>query len=725
MRIDHFAYQQATRVAGFGLLLQLAVGLVLLVLAQVLGDMALGAAALYVIPGVVVWVALIIVFNQHRLERLEALERSEIEAARRDGRGVFDQETVVSDAAARRLATLHTYLVPVASLLYAGLLAFLGVGLLQYYGQLDDVAGELDQFSVGNALGWQLAVCVGLSLVSFIFSRFVAGMSRQFAWVSLRGGAGVMVGTSIVLLAITVGIVLHVFQQPRAMELVATGVAWFMLLAAAETLLNFVLNLYRPRRPGEFPRPAFDSRVLGLLAAPDNIVRSINEAINYQFGFDITSSWGYQLLLRSFAALAGLGAVVLVLLSMIVVVGPGQQAVRLRGGRLVGEVQHGTMFMKWPWPFETTEVVDVGRIRSLTLGPKASRSEAVNRWISPPSPEPDRHPLIVAASTIAVERRADLGPGSTARQALGAGTPASWTTRTSAPPTADDALAEGAASQFALIDADVVMTYRIRDGGLLDWLMFCSDARLRRSTLDMRERALRAIAMRELSQYLSTVPIEAVLSPQGGSLGAALRERIQTAFDRAATGVEVVAVLAPMLKPPGEAAETFESLSIETQNARKTLEEAQRDTETTMAMLIGDATQADRVVAAIRAWQELRSTRGDEDPEVLAERDRLERMLVANPAQTAQELTHAWSRRWSALMEVRRASAEVLGQADSYRAAPELYMQRRTMEVLGQTIARVRVKYVLGTDPSRIRMDFTMQSPDPGLNVTEYLQKVD
>lgn len=74
-------------------------------------------------------------------------------------------------------------------------------------------------------------------------------------------------------------------------------------------------------------------------------------------------------------------------------------------------------------------------------------------------------------------------------------------------------------------------------------------------------------------------------------------------------------------------------------------------------------------------------------------------------------------------MEVRRAAAEVLGQAESFRAAPELYVQRRTMEVLGNVLSRVRVKYVLGVDPARVTMDFTMQSPDPGLNVREYLQR--
>ena len=96
-----------------------------------------------------------------------------------------------------------------------------------------------------------------------------------------------------------------------------------MIVVAAEIVLNFVLNLYRPRIPGETPRPAFDSKLLSLFSAPDNLVRSINEAVNYQFGFDITSSWGYQLLMRSVAWLVGRrGRWRMVVLNMIVIVEP-------------------------------------------------------------------------------------------------------------------------------------------------------------------------------------------------------------------------------------------------------------------------------------------------------------------------------------------------------------------------------------------------------------------
>ena len=45
MRIDHHAYQQATRVAGMGLLVQGAMGLTLLVFGLMAGDSPMAAAA--------------------------------------------------------------------------------------------------------------------------------------------------------------------------------------------------------------------------------------------------------------------------------------------------------------------------------------------------------------------------------------------------------------------------------------------------------------------------------------------------------------------------------------------------------------------------------------------------------------------------------------------------------------------------------------------------------
>ncbi len=733
MRHDHFAYQQATRVAGIGILLQAAMALGVFLFGRIGQDTTLAFGAVAVAIGILPWIALTVVFHQHRLERLEVLENDEIAAIRGDARSVFEGDREQSTAAAIRLRLMHQWLMPIVSLTYAALLALTAWWLLSWMAQLDDTGGNATTFRIGSALGWQVATCAGLSLIAFIFSRFVAGMSTQGAWQNLRGGAGIMVGNALVLLAIAVGVVFQVFQKTGVLEGVARGIGIFMILVASETALNLVLNLYRPRRPGETPRPAFDSKVLGLLAAPDSLVRTINEAVNYQFGFDITSSWGYQLMLRSVAWLAGLAAVVLVLLSTIVVVQPGEQAVRLRGGRVVGEPVQGALMWKLPWPFETVERFSTSRIRSLVVGPKPFDTSSVNFWpVDNAAATADRQPFIVLASSLAAQASTDLGPGSFAAQsasASGAAPAAGSGVLLGSQPagaegTADDALAGRVSSRFALVDADVLVNYRIKADGLLDFLSFSNDTRTRRSPLDMRERVLKAVAMRETSQFLSTQTIDQVLSPQGDSMVRQLRERIQAAYDRLDSGVEVVSVLIPTLRPPaGDAAGMFEELSIDTQNARQLVQEAQRLASTSMAMMVGSVDTADRAAAAINRLRQLERELGRDAPAVLEQRALVESILLESRAAAASVISAARAKRWKLLMDARGNAAKVLGQAPAYRAAPDLYRERAIMMVLGRELAKARNKYILGVDAARAGFDMEMVQPESGLNLADYLDK--
>ena len=712
MRNDQYAYQQATRIAGLGLILQLAVALVLFVMGRALASTAFVHGSAIAFVGVAVWGALVVLFHQHRLAALEAFEAEELRSVRADA-SVFDTERA-GDAlvAHKRLQRLQRVLLPVVSLLAAAALAYFGISTARYVASLDARPGadsamvDITPFEVGFGTGWQLAVCVALALVAFIFSRFVAGMAKQPSWQNLRGGAGFMVGTALVLSAIAVGLVANSFGKAKWMEPIVLAIGVGQVVFAAEIVLNFVLGLYRPRRAGDNPRAAFDSRILSLLAAPDSIVRSINEAVNYQFGFDITSSWGYQLLIRSTAWLLVLGVAVLVLLSCIVVVPPGQQAVRLRGGAIVGDVYEGTVMFKWPWPVETASVLDVARIRTLPLGAKPIKVGRVNVWSEDENRDPDRYPYMVAAPTLTEQ----VKKGLSGRQEGDARSDADAVTQ-----------------RFALVDADIVMSYRVSRDGLLDWLAFGSDSRVRRTASDMRERILRDIALREVTRYLSTQPMDSVLSPRGDSLVRALRERIQGAFDAAKSGIEVVAVQVPTLRPPsGEGAGMFEEISIDMQNARKLREEADRTARASMAAIAGSPERAAELVAAISELERVEAAEGEDSTAARERRAAVERMVLDGKGAAARIIAAARARRWAIVMGAAGDSAEVLGQAPSFRAAPELYKQFRTMQVLGSALARVRVKYVLGESVAgRTDIDVTMKQAESGLNLADYLEKKD
>ena len=93
-----------------------------------------------------------------------------------------------------------------------------------------------------------------------------------------------------------------------------------LIMQAREFAVNFVLDLYRPRDVGELPRPSFDSRLLGMMAEPGDIARSIADAFNYQFGFQVSSTWFYQLLQRWLIPIVVTALIAVLLLSSVVIV---------------------------------------------------------------------------------------------------------------------------------------------------------------------------------------------------------------------------------------------------------------------------------------------------------------------------------------------------------------------------------------------------------------------
>lgn len=706
MRNDHVAYQQATRVAGMGLVLQTIVGLTLLVMGAVFGDTTLKFASAFVLTGTLVWLSLVVVFHQHKLERIEAIETDELAASR--GTTIFDRDVLATRIAARRLQLMHTWMMPAASLVVAGLLGGVGWWIIHWFGREGDPEGIVAPFAVMGSLGVALAVCLSLALVSFIFSRFVAGMSKQPAWQNLRGGAGFMVGNALVCLAAAVGFGFLFAKKQVVIEWVAYGIAVFMIALAAEILLNFVLNLYRPRRAGETPRPAFDSRVLSLLAAPDSIVRSINEAVNYQFGFDITSSWGYQLLLRSFTSLIVVGIVAMVLLSCIAVVGPDQRGARLRFGRLMGIAEPGLTF-KLPWPIERVELHQVGRVRDMLLGvnpqpaiPRRPPELKVNFWVSEDSTDADRRLFVTGASRL------------------------SSTTPRGAPttvPAGETPIEVKVSDRYALVDAEVTLFYRVRPDELEKYLSFASDSTGRRSTQTMRERAIRSIAMRELTDYLSQLPLEDVLSPGRSGILDGLRQRIQRRFDDPVNdmGVEVVALAMPLVRPPAaeSAAAMFEEYSISVQANRQQRDIAQRNAGVTMALLAQDTVVADAIVAKIDRLSLMKA----DDPEAVSLANEIEDQLLAARGQPAAMIESAEAQRWRTQMQARGDANRLAGDQAMFDAAPELYRQRQIMRVLEQSMKNIRFKYIVGLSPARVRFDIDMQEPDAGFNFLDAVER--
>jgi membrane protease subunit HflK len=216
---------------------------------------------------------------------------------------------------------------------------------------------------------------VGLAFVSLLLSRYATGMAKSPAWQLLRAPGSYLFTNFLVFLLLAVVLGAEHYQATAPGHVLCYLLPVFMLVVGGELLLNFVLDLYRPRIPGADRRFSYDSRLLNLIASPESIGHSIAEALNYQFGFEVSSTWFYQLLQRALVPLLLAGALIVWLMSSVVVVKEGEAYVVLHWGKPYpkGHPRHVLKprrgpYLVWPWPIDTARKFDTERIHEIVLG---------------------------------------------------------------------------------------------------------------------------------------------------------------------------------------------------------------------------------------------------------------------------------------------------------------------------------------------------------------------
>jgi len=262
---------------------------------------------------------------------------------------------------------------------------------------------------------------------------------------------------------------------------------------------------------------------------------------------------------------------------------------------------------------------------------------------------------------------------------------------------------------ISLVDAEVTLQYRIKPDGLRDYLNFSTEFRGRRQRLTMRDRALKALALREITQHLSRLSMEEVISRGDTNLARQLHDRIQSTFDKHETGVLVVAVNLPMLRPSGDAGKYFEEFAIAKHQRRETVAEMKADEAGTFMFLLGDLNRREEIFAEFDTWDQLRRDPNVDADTVLEQRIVVERLLAEAGGDLAHRIDRAKAARWVTLMEARAKAFKHQGNLASYRAAPELFMQREIMIVLSEALANRRKYFVIGVEPERINVHIDMQ----------------
>ena len=681
MKADYLSYQHATQRSLLGLAIQLGLGLVLLVFSIYAGDHAAGTAAFYMLLGVPLWLALAVVFDQHRRERIEAVEAEAFAASDAAASSVFESQADELRVAHKRLRWMYRFFIPGVSLGIAAMLIL--IGLWRFNG---GQAGLGDRWEAAKDVreshrGWAIALSLGTAFVGFLFARYMSGMAKQKVWEALRAGAAYAAGTALLGLVIAVGHFIDIPGTDLVLKYLLVVYPVFMIALGAEMVLNFLLDLYRPRKPGEFPRPAFESRVLGFLAAPDQIAESIGEAINYQFGYDVTDSWVYRLLARSvLRVLVPVAVVVLWGMTALTVVRPHERGMVLRFGRLVKVLEPG-LHLKWPWPIESVEVPQYTERDAQGKVTLASQTVTGVRALNIGAPPPGSDKPILWTNEHAQEVLFLVQPGAASTPGAAAG-------------------ARGRID-LAAVAAEVPLHYTIADVQAYEML----------APPEQRDQLLKAVAQRAVMQTLASLTVGDLLGENRMQAQEVLRQAIAREFaalnprEPGKPFIDVLFVGISGVHPPRETARSFEQVVEAGQKYVAKTTGARGEAIRTLTASVGSRELADSIIGELDSLEEMERAKTTNEAQQ-EQKQKVVTLIEKAGGRSAALILEASAERWTKHMRERQRLADYQGQVGTYRAAPAVYRAGLYLEAMAAAVSKARLYVTDGKAKLDLRFDF-------------------
>ena len=624
------------------------------------GFFAVSAVSWLILSVAFIWFVLCLQFYQHSLAEQEKLDAGQLVRDEKSS-AIFQarsERATLLSVAQRRLEIFEKWFVPIFSALIAAFQIGIGLYLLNSIGAAAE--NELKQPLL-------CAICMtAIAFISFLISRYATGMSAQPEWKPLRAGGSSLLGVAVLCFALAVILALvYLFNFLAPVNIIAMLIPALLVVLGAETALNLIMDIYRPRLKGRYSRSAFDSRLLGVINEPGGILRSAADAIDYQFGFKASQTWFYKLLEQAIVPLILFGVATLYLLSCVVVVEPDEQAIIEHLGNpvnKVGEVRlvgPGLAF-KWPWPIGIAYKYPTKMISEISIGfvPK----------VDPKTGEVEHKPLLWGEAHYEKEYQLLVASQQSGTE-LQAGT-----------------------VPVSLVIAAVPVQYRIKD--LYSFIY----------NHNKPEKLLESICYRELTRFAASAKIEtndetsidqSLLGIGRAEAGRILTERIQKAADEEGLGVEIVFLGLQGVHPPTEVAAAYQQVISAVQKKQSLILDAQTERNKMLSTLVGSVDKADELYRLALKYRQSEDVNTPEEIEKLGEQlDTAFEEAKGTIFKTLRE-----SQRYAFEKETlaKGTGERFAGQLKAFRAAPEIYVHEQRLAMLEEALDGVR-KYVVVAD---------------------------
>lgn len=624
------------------------------------GFFAISAISWLILSSALIWLVLCVQFHQRSLAEQEKLDMGQLVKDEKSS-AIFQasgERAGLFATAQRHLQILEKWFIPIFSTLIAAY--EIGLGLYLLKAVMKGLEGEPQQ-TLLCAIGM-----TAIAFLSFLISRYATGMSAQPEWKPLRAGGSTLLSIAVLCFAIAIGLALSQFKSFVVLHIINWIIPVLLVFIGAETALNLIFDIYRPRLKGQYSRSAFDSRLLGIINEPGGIFRSAAGAIDYQFGFKVSHTWFYKLLEKAIAPLVLFAAITLYLLSCIIVVAPNEEVIIERFGnpkndandvRLVGPGLH----RKWPWPIDIAYKYPTKKVMDLSIGFVANEENNDKAGHGPllwgTQHYKEEHQFLVASKQTSIS--------------------------------SDDS-----AVPVGIVIAAVPVQYRVKD--LYSFIYNHNEP----------EKRLEAICYRELTKFAASAKIEVddEADLEQSLLGAGrtqakntLTREIQKAADEAGLGVEIVFLGLQGIHPPTEVAADYQEVVGAVQTKQALILEAQANRDESLSTLAGSVQAADELYSLAVKYQHAEKTNRTEDVETIG--IELDTALEESKGDIFQTLRESQSYAFEKATLAKAAGERFDSQLKAYRAAKEIYTQHLRLNMLEESLKNIR-KYIVAADPN-------------------------
>ena len=652
--------KRAENVAIVSLVVNIVFFVLVLLIGRWSGFVAVNAAAWLILSAALVWAVLALQFHQRSLAEQEKLDLSLLDKGEEGQSRIFQakgEQAGLFAVAQRRLQILEKWFLPFFS---AGIAAYqIAVGLY------------LLKIAYGGAeMEWQQPLLSSIFLtavafVSFLISRYATGMSEQTQWKPLKAGGSLLLAVALLCFALAIALAAAQFKIFLPLAAIRWAIPILLVVLGAETALNVVLDIYRPRLKDQYSRAAFDSGLLGVINEPGGIFRTAATAIDYQFGFKVSQTWFYKLLERAIVPLTLFAGATVYLLSCVVVVAPNEEAIIEHFGNprdQAGQVKligPGLTF-KWPWPVDIVRKYPTKKIMELNIGfvPK----------VDPKTGERIREPLLWGKSHYEVEHNVLVASTHTAGKETQGAVPVSF------------------------VKANIPVQYKVKD--LYAFLYNHQDS----------AKLLESICYRQLVNFAAgaTIDVDNETDIQRSLLGAGraeakrlLTQRIQAAADKAGLGVEITFLGLQGIHPPPEVAPDYQQVIGAIQRKEALVLAAQAQRNKTLSNLAGSVEEADRLYELAAQYQKAQ----DENNTIKLQKlgGEVDQAFSQAKGEIFETLKQAQGYEFEKATLAKATSEQFQSQLQAYRAAPEIYKRQLALGVYEEIPKNIR-KYIIVAD---------------------------